>query len=145
MTCKPGGVVRSEAQAGGAKCCMDGVSGRQTRRACQPRLLLHTRGHNHCWSSLLHGRWCMQAAAGVKAEVAELHAANQALNKTYSSLHAEVKGLKGQANALADQAQAEKFALMNAQQEHERLQDQIVQVRLAAGAMALARAACCLQ
>jgi hypothetical protein len=44
-----------------------------------------------------------------------------------------VKQLKAQSNQLADQAQAEKFALMNAKQENEQLQDQIVQVILAWG------------
>jgi hypothetical protein len=42
----------------------------------------------------------------------------------------EVKGLKVQCNSLADAAQAEKFELLAAKQENERLQDQIVQVRL---------------
>jgi hypothetical protein len=42
----------------------------------------------------------------------------------------EVKGLKAQCNSLADAAQAEKFELLAAKQENERLQDQIVQVRL---------------
>lgn len=41
----------------------------------------------------------------------------------------EVKGLKAQCNSLADAAQAEKFELLAAKQENERLQDQIVQVR----------------
>lgn len=40
----------------------------------------------------------------------------------------EVKGLKAQCNSLADAAQAEKFELLAAKQENERLQDQIVQV-----------------
>jgi len=39
-----------------------------------------------------------------------------------------VKGLKAQCNSLADAAQAEKFELLAAKQENERLQDQIVQV-----------------
>lgn len=42
----------------------------------------------------------------------------------------EVKGLKAQCNGLADAAQAEKFELLAAKQENERLQDQIVQVRV---------------
>ena len=44
-----------------------------------------------------------------------------------------MKQLKAQSNQLADQAQAEKFALMNAKQENEQLQDQIVQVRVNEG------------
>lgn len=40
----------------------------------------------------------------------------------------EVKGLKAQCNSLADAAQSEKFELLAAKQENERLQDQIVQV-----------------
>src|SRR5690349_12803991 len=43
-------------------------------------------------------------------------------------LSGEVKGLKAQCNSLADAAQAEKFELLAAKQENERLQDQIVQV-----------------
>jgi hypothetical protein len=39
-----------------------------------------------------------------------------------------VKGLKAQCNSLADAAQSEKFELLAAKQENERLQDQIVQV-----------------
>jgi hypothetical protein len=46
------------------------------------------------------------------------------------TLHAgEVKGLKAQCNSLADAAQAEKFELLAAKQENDRLNDQIVQVR----------------
>jgi hypothetical protein len=41
----------------------------------------------------------------------------------------EVKGLKAQCNSLADAAQAEKFELLAAKQENDRLNDQIVQVR----------------
>jgi hypothetical protein len=40
----------------------------------------------------------------------------------------EVKGLKAQCNSLADAAQAEKFELLAAKQENDRLNDQIVQV-----------------
>lgn len=40
----------------------------------------------------------------------------------------EVKGLKAQCNSLADAAQSEKFELLAAKQENERLHDQIVQV-----------------
>lgn len=40
----------------------------------------------------------------------------------------EVKALKAQCNSLADAAQAEKFELLSAKQENDRLQDQIVQV-----------------
>lgn len=43
-------------------------------------------------------------------------------------LAGEVKSLKAQCNSLADAAQAEKFELLAAKQENERLQDQIVQV-----------------
>jgi hypothetical protein len=39
-----------------------------------------------------------------------------------------VKALKAQCNSLADAAQAEKFELLSAKQENDRLQDQIVQV-----------------
>jgi hypothetical protein len=39
-----------------------------------------------------------------------------------------VKGLKAQCNSLADAAQAEKFELLAAKQENDRLNDQIVQV-----------------
>jgi outer membrane murein-binding lipoprotein Lpp len=41
----------------------------------------------------------------------------------------EVKGLKAQCNSLADAAQAEKFELLAAKQENDRLNDQIVQVQ----------------
>lgn len=68
-----------------------------------------------------------EEASGVLAEVAELTSQNQALNKTFMALAGEVKGLKAQCNSLADAAQAEKFELLAAKQENERLQDQIVQ------------------
>jgi hypothetical protein len=64
----------------------------------------------------------------VEAEALAVYQQNQQLNKQQGALHAEVKTLKAQANQLADQAAQEKFELMNAQQENERLQSQIVQV-----------------
>eukprot|EP00878_Enallax_costatus_P041971 GHUV01048912.1.p1 GENE.GHUV01048912.1~~GHUV01048912.1.p1 ORF type:complete len:449 (+),score=215.37 GHUV01048912.1:201-1547(+) len=68
-----------------------------------------------------------EEASGVLAEVAELTAQNQALNKQFMALAGEVKGLKAQCNSSADQAQAEKFELLAAKQENDRLNDQIVQ------------------
>ncbi|KAF8060492.1 kpr-2 [Scenedesmus sp. PABB004] len=68
-----------------------------------------------------------EEASGVQAEVAELTAQNQALNKQFMALAGELKGLKAQCNGLADAAAAEKFELLAAKQENERLNDQIVQ------------------
>eukprot|EP00775_Hariotina_reticulata_P004190 gene4190-4438_t len=68
-----------------------------------------------------------KGASGVRAEVAELTSQNQALNKSFIALAGEVKALKAQCNSLADAAQAEKFELLSAKQENDRLQDQIVQ------------------
>jgi hypothetical protein len=65
----------------------------------------------------------------VEAEALAIYQQNQQLNKQQLGLHSEVKALKAQANQLADQAAQEKFELMNAQQENERLQSQIVQVQ----------------
>eukprot|EP00879_Flechtneria_rotunda_P009721 GHRR01010170.1.p2 GENE.GHRR01010170.1~~GHRR01010170.1.p2 ORF type:complete len:464 (+),score=213.62 GHRR01010170.1:562-1953(+) len=66
-------------------------------------------------------------AAAVLTEVAEFTAQNQALNKTFMALAGDVKALKAQCNGLADAAQAEKFELLAAKQESDRLNDQIVQ------------------
>uniref|UniRef100_A0A383VHS0 Uncharacterized protein n=1 Tax=Tetradesmus obliquus TaxID=3088 RepID=A0A383VHS0_TETOB len=68
-----------------------------------------------------------EEASGVLAEVSELTGQNQALNKQFMALAGEVKGLKAQCNSLADAAQAEKFELLAAKQENDRLNDQIVQ------------------
>lgn len=71
----------------------------------------------------------LQEASKVEAEALAIYQQNQQLNKQQLGLHSEVKALKAQANQLADQAAQQKFELMNAQQENERLQSQIVQVR----------------
>jgi hypothetical protein len=57
----------------------------------------------------------------------------------------EVKGLKAQCNSLADAAQAEKFELLAAKQENDRLNDQIVQVRNQSRSTWCAPAVCALK
>jgi hypothetical protein len=63
----------------------------------------------------------------VQAEADELRAQNQQLNRQFAAASADVKSLKSQAAALSEAVQAEKFELMNAGQEGERLREQIVQ------------------
>ncbi|KAI8474597.1 MAG: Nuf2 family-domain-containing protein [Monoraphidium minutum] len=66
-------------------------------------------------------------ASQVQAEADELRGINQQLNKQFAAASSEVKTLKTQVSQLSESVQAEKFELMAAGQENERLREQVVQ------------------
>jgi hypothetical protein len=96
--------------------------------ALASRIRCHAR-HAAVCATLHLPRACLQEASKVEAGAMAIYQQNQQLNKQQLALNSEVKALKAQANQLADQAAQQKFELMNAQQENERLQSQVVQVR----------------